>query len=164
MSTLDHLTEGRFIFGVGVGGEFPKEYELCGVPREERGARLTEQLRAMRALWTGEKVSFNGKHYGFADVEMRPPSRQLGGPPIWCGGQSAGALHRTGRLGDGYYSYVVAPEMYREALRKIAEAAAAAGRTRLSASAPDTSSLPGLKTTMIVRWISPPNPFPSATR
>jgi len=128
VSTLDHLTEGRFIFGVGVGGEFPKEYEVCGVPREERGARLTEQLRAMRALWTGDAATFDGKHYQFADVVMRPPPRQPGGPPIWCGGRSDGALRRTGRLGDGYYSYVVTPEMYADALAKIAEAADAAGR------------------------------------
>src|SRR6516225_2041949 len=47
VSTLDHLTEGRFIFGVGVGGEFPKEYEACGVPIAERGARLTESIEVI---------------------------------------------------------------------------------------------------------------------
>src|SRR6202040_4153286 len=92
VSTLDHLTEGRLIFGVGVGGEFPKEYEVCGVPLNERGARLTEQLKAIRLLWTGESASFNGKFYSFSDVPMQPPPRQAGGPPIWCGGRSPGAL------------------------------------------------------------------------
>lgn len=129
VSTLDHLTEGRFIFGVGVGGEFVKEYELCGVPREERGPRLIEQIAAIRALWTGEKVTFEGKFYSFADVAMQPPPRQAGGPPIWCGGRSDATLLRTGRFADGYYSYVVTPEMYADALCKIAEAACAAGRT-----------------------------------
>src|SRR6201984_1399373 len=50
VATLDHLTEGRLIFGVGVGGEFPKEYEVCGVPLKERGARLSEAIRMMRKL------------------------------------------------------------------------------------------------------------------
>src|SRR3984957_14350097 len=95
VATLDHLTEGRLIFGVGVGGEFPKEYEVCGVPLNERGARLTEQLKAIRLLWTGESASFNGKFYSFSDVPMQPPPRQAGGPPIWCGGRSPGALRRT---------------------------------------------------------------------
>src|SRR5438552_5981742 len=54
VSTLDHLTEGRFIFGVGVGGEFPKEYEACGVPLGERGARLSESFTVLRKLWSGE--------------------------------------------------------------------------------------------------------------
>jgi alkanesulfonate monooxygenase SsuD/methylene tetrahydromethanopterin reductase-like flavin-dependent oxidoreductase (luciferase family) len=65
VSTLDHLTEGRFIFGVGVGGEFPKEYEACGVPLNERGARLSESLTVMRKLWTGEPVSHAGKFFNF---------------------------------------------------------------------------------------------------
>ncbi len=129
VSTLDHLTEGRLIFGVGVGGEFPKEYELCGVPHNERGARLAEGVAVLRKLWTGEKVSHDGRFYGpFNDVSMRPPPRQPGGPPIWFGGRSDAALRRIGRIGDGYLSYVVSPEMYSSALTKIADAAEHAGR------------------------------------
>src|ERR1700758_2350281 len=56
VSTLDHLTEGRLIFGVGVGGEFAKEYEVCGVPHNGRGARLTEGITLLRRFWSGEKV------------------------------------------------------------------------------------------------------------
>jgi probable F420-dependent oxidoreductase len=124
VSTLDHLTEGRLIFGVGVGGEFPREYEVCGVPREERGARLTEAIPLLRKFWSGEPVTHTGRFYGpFTDVPMRPPTRQNGGPPIWCGGRSDGALRRTGRLADGWLSYVVTPEMYRAGLEKIATAA-----------------------------------------
>ena len=129
VSTLDHLTEGRLIFGVGVGGKFPKEYELCGVPHNERGARLAEGVAVLRKLWTGEKVSHDGRFYGpFNDVSMRPPPRQPGGPPIWFGGRSDAALRRIGRIGDGYLSYVVTPEMYSSALTKIADAAEHAGR------------------------------------
>lgn len=128
VSTLDHLTEGRIIFGVGVGGEFPKEYELCGVPRNERGARLSEGIDVLRKLWTGEPVSHQGQFYNFEDIPMNPPARQPGGPPIWCGGRSDGALRRAGRQADGYISYVVTPEMYSESLVKISEAAAQAKR------------------------------------
>tara|TARA_R110002096_G_scaffold298681_2_gene493149 strand:+ start:82 stop:1053 length:972 start_codon:yes stop_codon:yes gene_type:complete len=122
-ATLDHLTEGRFIFGVGIGGEFPKEYEVAGVPINERGARLGESMRAMRALWSGEPASFDGKHYAFHDVLMMPPPRQTGGPPLWVGGRSKPALRRAGRLADGYLSYVVTAQMYADALATIAEAA-----------------------------------------
>jgi probable F420-dependent oxidoreductase len=129
VATLDHLTEGRLVFGVGVGGEFPREYEVCGVPREERGARLSEGISLLRQFWSGEPVTHEGRFYGpFADVPMQPPPRQPGGPPIWCGGRSDGALRRTGRLADGWLSYVVTPEMYRAALDKIAAAAREATR------------------------------------
>jgi probable F420-dependent oxidoreductase len=129
VATLDHLTEGRFIFGVGVGGEFPKEYEVCGVPHKERGARLSEAIPILRGLWSGVPASHPGGRYpAFHGVTMQPPPRQPGGPPIWFGGRSELALRRTGRLGDGWLAYVVTPEMYAAALEKIATAAAAAGR------------------------------------
>ncbi|SEP14206.1 probable F420-dependent oxidoreductase, Rv2161c family [Rhodospirillales bacterium URHD0017] len=129
VSTLDHLTEGRFIFGVGVGGEFAKEYEACGVPINERGARLSESLTVMRKLWTGESVSHAGKFFTFEGIRMQPPPRQPGGPPIWCGGRADPALRRIGRMTDGWMSYVVTPDMYRQGLEKIATAASEAGRT-----------------------------------
>ncbi len=128
VATLDHLTEGRLIFGVGVGGEFPNEFEVCGVPIAERGARLSEGIAVLRCLWTGETVSHRGRFFAFDNVRMLPPPRQPGGPPIWCGGRSEAALRRTGRLADGWISYVVTPEMYKTALAKIAESAEAAGR------------------------------------
>jgi alkanesulfonate monooxygenase SsuD/methylene tetrahydromethanopterin reductase-like flavin-dependent oxidoreductase (luciferase family) len=67
VSTLDHLTEGRFVFGVGVGGEFPKEYEACGVPLGERGARLSESLTVLRKLWIGEPASHDGRFFKFEE-------------------------------------------------------------------------------------------------
>jgi probable F420-dependent oxidoreductase len=128
--TLDHLTEGRLIFSVGVGGEFPKEYEACGVPLGERGARLTESIAVLRELWTDEAVSHNGRFFSFAGVRMWPPPRQAGGPPIWCGGRSEAALHRMGRLADGWLSFVVTPEIYAARPAKIALAAAGRKMTR----------------------------------
>jgi probable F420-dependent oxidoreductase len=128
VATLDHLCEGRLILGVGVGGEFPREYALAGVPLAERGARLSEAIAVLRKLWRGEAVAHEGRFYHFPEVLMLPPPRQDGGPPIWCGGRSAAALKRTGRMADGYMSYVVTPQMYRDALDKIGAEADAAGR------------------------------------
>jgi probable F420-dependent oxidoreductase len=128
VSTLDHLTEGRFIFGVGVGGEFHKEFEACGVPVAERGARLAESIAVMRKLWSGEPATHDGRFFKFEGVTMQPPPRQAGGPPIWCGGRSDAALRRIGRTTDGWMSYVITPEMFRQGLEKIAAAAAEAGR------------------------------------
>src|SRR2546421_4781434 len=61
VATLDHLTEGRFIFGVGVGGEFAKEFEASGVAVSERGARLEESLLVMRKLWSGKPATHDGR-------------------------------------------------------------------------------------------------------
>jgi probable F420-dependent oxidoreductase len=128
VSTLDHLTEGRFIFGVGVGGEFHKEFEACGVPVAERGARLDESIAVMRKLWSGKPASHDGRFFSFEGITMQPPPRQAGGPPIWCGGRSDAALRRIGRTTDGWMSYVITPEMFRQGLEKIATAAAGSGR------------------------------------
>ncbi|MBV8779513.1 MAG: LLM class flavin-dependent oxidoreductase [Alphaproteobacteria bacterium] len=129
VASLDHLSEGRLIFGVGVGGEFPKEFALAGVPHNERGGRLSAAIPLLRRLWSGEPVSYDGRYFGgFGDVTMQPPARQPGGPPIWCGGRAEAALARTGRLADSYISYVVTPDQYRAALTAIDAAAAAVGR------------------------------------
>jgi probable F420-dependent oxidoreductase len=128
VATLDHMTQGRLIFGVGIGGEFPREFEACGVPVKERGARLGEAIQVVKKLWSGKPCAHDGHHFKFPEVLMQPPPVQAGGPPVWCGGRSKPALARCGRLADGYISYVVTPEMYADALATIAEAAQAAGR------------------------------------
>jgi len=128
VSTLDLMTEGRLIFGVGVGGEFPQEYELCGIPREERGARLSDGIRVLKKLWTAEKVSHDSKFLKFEAVAMRPAPWQAGGPPIWCGGRAKPALRRAARIGDGWHSYAITSEMYRDGLAHIRETAEAEGR------------------------------------
>ena len=118
---------------MGVGGEFPNEYAACDVPHNERGARLAEGVTVLRKFFSGEPVSHHGKFYGpFEDVPMRPPPRQAGGPPIWFAGRKEAALRRIGRLGDGYLSYVITPEMYRDALGTIDQAAVAAGRETIN--------------------------------
>src|SRR5262249_45327419 len=128
VATLDHLTQGRFIFGVGVGGEFPKEYAACGVPIGERGARLAEGIELVAKLLHGAPIDHQGRYYAaFTDVPMQPPARQPGGPKIWCGGRSDKALERAGRIADGWIAYAITPDMFRNGLAKVAAAAAAAG-------------------------------------
>ncbi len=127
-ATLDALSGGRLIFGVGVGGENPKEFELCGVPHRERGARVTEGIDVVRTLWRDSPASFQGRFTQFDNVSIDPRPVQRPGPPIWIGGRSDAALARAGRQGDGWMSYVVQPERYAQSVDKIRAAAQAAGR------------------------------------
>ncbi len=126
--TLARMAPGRFIFGVGVGGEFPGEFAFAGVPHGERGARLNEGIQVLRKLWTGAPVAHTGKFYPFPETQLRPTPEPLGGPPIWVGGRSAAAFRRAGHLADGWISYVVTPEQYRDGLEAIAREYAASGR------------------------------------
>jgi probable F420-dependent oxidoreductase len=127
-ATLDVLSGGRLVFGVGVGGENPKEFELCGVPHKERGARVTEGIDVVRALWRDTPATFNGRFTRFTSVSIDPKPVQQP-PPIWIGGRSDAALIRAGRQGDGWVSYVVQADRYAQSLDKIRAAAAAAGRS-----------------------------------
>lgn len=127
-STLDVLSGGRLVLGVGVGGEFPPEFEASGVPVNQRGSRTNEAISVLRKLWTENGVTHSGKHFSFGPVSVDPKPLQPGGPPIIVGGRKAPALQRAGRLGDGYISHMCSPEMYRENLDTIRQHAAAAGR------------------------------------
>ena len=128
-ASVDVLSNGRLIFGVGVGGENPKEFELCGVPHRERGARVTEGIDVVRTLWRDTPASFEGRFSRFTGVSIDPKPLQRPMPPIWVGGRSDAALARAGRQGDGWVSYVVQPERYAQSLDKIRAAAAGAGRS-----------------------------------
>jgi probable F420-dependent oxidoreductase len=128
VATLDVLAGGRVVFGVGVGGEFPREFEAVGVPHRERGPRVDEGIEVCRLLWTKAPASFEGRFVRFTDVVLEPRPLQPGGPPIWIGGRSDHALRRAARAGDGWISYVVTPERYRRSLETILTLAAAAGR------------------------------------
>lgn len=128
LATLDVLSGGRIIVGVGVGGEARVEYDLCGVPHDERGARASEAIRVMKLLWSGEAGDFTGRFSRFKGAKIDPPPAQRGGPPIWVGGRSAAALRRAARLGDGYVSYVLTPDRIRGAFETILREGEAVGR------------------------------------
>ncbi len=127
-ATLDVLSGGRLIFGVGVGGENPREFEVCGVPHKERGARVTEAIDVVRALWRDTPASFQGRFTRFEAVSIDPKPVQQPGPPIWIGGRSGAALARAARQGDGWISYVIHAERYAEGAARIREEAGRAGR------------------------------------
>lgn len=129
VTTLDIISGGRILLGVGVGGEYPPEFAACGVPLSERGGRTNEAIAVLRALWTQEQASFTGTYFHFTDIAMHPKPVQPGGPPIIIGGRSEAAIRRAARLGDGYMPYLFSPRQYGEALHKINTYAAEAGRT-----------------------------------
>ncbi len=129
VATLDRLLgAGHFIFGVGVGGEFPREYEACGVPIHERGGRATEAIQVMKRLWSGERVEHRGKYFSFGEISMQPRPKTPGGPPIWIGGRAEGPLKRAARYGDGWMPYVVTPKRFADGLDFIGKEAERAGR------------------------------------
>jgi probable F420-dependent oxidoreductase len=103
IASLDVLSGGRMIFGVGVGGDHPAEYTAMRVPITERGARANEGLEIVRGLFAGERFSYAGRHFAIEDVGIDP--RPLQSPlPIWVGGTSDAALRRAARYGDGWIS------------------------------------------------------------
>jgi probable F420-dependent oxidoreductase len=129
VATVDVLSGGRTILGVGVGGEFPPEFDAVGVPRAERGSRTDEAIGILRRLWREDGVVHAGRHFRFGPVTLAPKPAQPGGPPIWVGGRKAPALRRAGALGDGFISHMASPEMYRQQLGEIARHAERAGRS-----------------------------------
>lgn len=102
LATVDTLSNGRLLAGVGVGW-MREEFEPLGAPPvARRGAVTDEYLAAFRALWTEEAPSFQGRHVRFDNVAFRPKPVQAR-IPIWVGGESQAALRRTARFGDGWY-------------------------------------------------------------
>ncbi len=126
--TLDILSQGRVTLGIGVGGEYPKEFEACGIPVKQRGARSDESIQVIKRLWSEEHVSHDGRFYQFEDVSMLPMPVQTGGPPIVVAGRSEAAIRRAARIGDGYMPYLFTPERYRSAADAVRAEGTAAGR------------------------------------
>jgi probable F420-dependent oxidoreductase len=111
----------------GVGGDYPKEFEACGVPMERRGRRTAETIEIMRKYWTEERFSYDGEIFQLHDVWMTPKPRQAGGPPIWLAGRSNAAIARAARLGDGYMPYMYTAQRCREAFDEVREQASESG-------------------------------------
>ncbi|MGH1488678.1 MAG: LLM class F420-dependent oxidoreductase [Acidimicrobiales bacterium] len=102
--SLDHLSEGRFELGVGSGWSW-EEYAALGVPFERRGKRMDEYLEAIKAAWTEDQATYSGEFVQFEGVVMNPKPLTPGGPPIIVGGDSAPAMRRAARMGDGWYGW-----------------------------------------------------------
>jgi probable F420-dependent oxidoreductase len=128
VSTLDTLSGGRVRLGVGVGWQ-ESEYEALGETFADRGARMDEAIRLLRAYWTDAEVNLVSAHYPTVSMAMEPKPPQGGRLPIWIGGGSEAAYRRVGRLGDGWLaSRVTDAASARQAIDAIHRHAEAAGR------------------------------------
>lgn len=105
VATVDIISEGRFIFGAGIGW-LPKEHEDLGSPFMQRAGRSDEMLEIMKRLWTEPSVTYNGKYYKLRDVIMDPKPMTKPHPLIWIGGASEAAMRRAAKYGDGLGAYV----------------------------------------------------------
>lgn len=119
IASLDVASGGRFALGVGVGGEFAKEFQACGVPIAERGARTNEALAVMKRLWNEDDVTFEGRFNTLDGVTLSPKPVQRPHPPIWVSGRSRAAMERTARYGSGWLPYMYTPEKLAGSLETI---------------------------------------------
>lgn len=128
MSTLDRLSEGRMILGIGAGW-LAEEFDALGVPPEDRGPRTDEYIRAMKVLWdSGSPVSFAGRFVNFTDVVLATQPSRAGGPPIYVGGNTKAALRRAGALADGWLGMEIWVEEIAEIRARLESAAKEADR------------------------------------
>jgi alkanesulfonate monooxygenase SsuD/methylene tetrahydromethanopterin reductase-like flavin-dependent oxidoreductase (luciferase family) len=131
VATIDQISGGRFVLGVGIGADNPavrKEFIAAGVPFEDRLGRTLEGLRLCRALWSGEPVTWDGRWRLDGQVLGPLPARP-GGPPIWMATMVDAGFQRTGRLFDGWLP--IGPDddvLYRARLEAVETSAAASGR------------------------------------
>ena len=135
LADLDSHSGGRLTVGVGVGGEFPFEFEALGVKVSERGARTDESIPLLRALWSGEPVTHHGRFFDLDDITLVPVDiagescMQAGGPPIVISGRKEPAMRRAARLGDGWMPYLVSADSYARSVETVRKEAADLGRS-----------------------------------
>jgi probable F420-dependent oxidoreductase len=127
VATADLMSNGRLVFGIGVGW-LQEEYKALGVPFDERGARTDEYLRIMKTMWTGGNTRFEGRFFSLPDMHVNPVPVQKPHPPIIVGGQGAAALRRVVELGDGWLSGPVPPAEMRLQIKQLAAMMAERGR------------------------------------
>jgi probable F420-dependent oxidoreductase len=136
-ATLDFVSGGRLILGVGTGWN-PQEFAAVGLPVRERGARTDDHLAGARALWSQRPADFDGQFTTLRAAHLGVPPVTPGGPPVWVGGHSDAALRRALRFGDGWYGAgVSAAELtgVRRRLDELADGAGSAGRLTLASAA-----------------------------
>ncbi len=100
-ATLDWLTGGNFVLGVGMGYR-KEEFESLGVPFKERVGRLEEGVEVIRRLWSEDRVDHDGKYFKVDGLGSSIRPKKPGGPPIWLGGQVPAAVARAARIGDAW--------------------------------------------------------------
>jgi probable F420-dependent oxidoreductase len=118
LTSIDALSNGRLICGVGVGW-WKEEMEILGAPFHARGRQADEILRAFKELWTADNPRFEGEFFRFRDLGFAPKPVQKPHPPLWVGGDSPGAFRRVVTLGDGWHATSKTPAQLREALGRL---------------------------------------------
>lgn len=127
VASVDRLSQGRFVFGVGIGW-LKEEFQALGVSPARRAERTCEYLDAMRALWTQETPSFAGEFCNFPPLKALPKPVQRPYPPILFGGNTEPALRRAVRNGDGWFGFNVSPEEAAPLVQALWRYATEAGR------------------------------------
>ncbi len=126
-ASIERLSKGRLIMGVGVGW-MEEEFAALGVPFKERGKMTDEQLEIVEKLWSEEHISYEGQFYSIQDVAFYPkPMQRI---PIWIGGEGMAAMRRTAKYGDAWFPYYIdiTATQLRERFDTIRRMAAEAGR------------------------------------
>lgn len=126
LATIAMVAPGRVTATVGVGGEFPGEFEATGAHLGTRGAYTNEALEVVTRLWTGEPVTYEGRWVQMHDFRLEPPPAPP--PEIWIGGRSEAALRRAVGFASGYIPYLVSPQQLRRRRERLGELAAESDR------------------------------------
>jgi probable F420-dependent oxidoreductase len=126
LTTIDALSGGRLVLGVGVGGEFPAEFAAAGVPVSDRGRRLDETLSVLPSLLTGQPVKHEGQVLTLDVPALEPAMAKP--PPILIGGRSHRAMQRAVRFGDAWLPMWLEPDVVAQRASELAELAAQHGR------------------------------------
>jgi len=127
LATVDVLSNGRLIFGVGIGYLKP-EFDALGIPFELKGPRTEEYIGAMLAVWTMEKPAYRGKFVSFSGINAMPRPVQKPHPEIVFGGHSKEAFSRAARLAKGWYGFALDLDGARQCVEGVRAACAKAGR------------------------------------
>ena len=127
VATLDVLSGGRVILGIGVGW-LQEEFDALGIPFEERAARTAESVRAIRSLWKPEPEPFAGKYYRWAPLESHPKPLQQPGVPIVVGGHTEISAKRAARYGDGYFPGVAEADKLKALIQTMRDECKRLGR------------------------------------
>jgi alkanesulfonate monooxygenase SsuD/methylene tetrahydromethanopterin reductase-like flavin-dependent oxidoreductase (luciferase family) len=130
VATLDQVSEGRLILGVGFAADVPNiraEFAAAGVPFDKRIGRMMEGLRLCRALWTGEPVTWEGR-WQVAGGTLAPTPHRHGGPPLWIGGNLPASLDRAGKWFDGWFPIAPDAATFATQWAEVKAIAGAAGR------------------------------------